>query len=724
MHEYPWLPAWLALGAVVAGYAAVVVLLRRFTREALERAVVVFVVAPVGLFLLLSTVPGSLGAIDHFEEGQVLAGAELTRAGAFPWRDLLLAHGLLHDVVSGLFGFEAIEDSRWGVEAGSQLVLEPLAWVGVYYLCAYLFGANWLFLAGTQLLVVTGHLFAVELRFLLLPFVLLLLAAVLRRASVVRVACFVLVLGAQVIVTPEALPLAVAGVAAVVLYEAYGYRRGTRLLDAFRRTWLLLASGAVLLVGWSVFLASYGALDDWVFSYRAFIPGHRYTGGLPVEEAVLESFEAWAPIVALLAAFAFAAVFLRLGRPFVLDDWVVLGVASLTLLYYVKFVSRADAGHLAQVFAVATPFVLYVAYRLVVGLEAWLAGAVGSRGVSWWPRRHTVTLPVLVVLLLTAPTSLVDVARSAASHQEVVAEREPELERVGYDVADANDEQLIRDVGRAVTGLLEPGETIFDFSNTPALFHYLHDLPATTRYYHVGLALRLKTQTDLLEELERARPAVVVYSSREIGLSGWDGVANQVRHYEVSQYLLDEFVPVLESHGFVVMERRGDAVQADPDLYFAVGACDWGYVPSFFSESPAPDAESLSLAVRELGATRWALTLPQDASAGGYRWLEITTSTPLEEARFDVSDRAAPMGSDLLVDGVRRAIENGVLTPLAGARAISSTPTRRISFSTIGGETTVRVRIGSCAQWRGYRSSTLYLSSTAPQDVSEVRLVR
>ncbi len=165
------------------------------------------------------------------------------------------------------------------------------------------------------------------------------------------------------------------------LYEAYGYRRGTRVLDAFRRTWLLLVSGAVLLVGWSVFLASHGALDDWVFSYRAFIPGHRYTGGLPVEEGVLESFEAWAPIVALLAAFAFAAVFLRLSRPFVLDDWVVLGAASLTLLYYVKFVSRADAGHLAQVFAVATPFVLYVAYRLVVGLEAWLAGAVGSRGV-------------------------------------------------------------------------------------------------------------------------------------------------------------------------------------------------------------------------------------------------------------------------------------------------------------------------------------------------------
>ena len=44
----------------------------------------------------------------------MLAATELTRDGAFPWRDLLVAHGFLHDVVDGLVGTEVFEDSRWG----------------------------------------------------------------------------------------------------------------------------------------------------------------------------------------------------------------------------------------------------------------------------------------------------------------------------------------------------------------------------------------------------------------------------------------------------------------------------------------------------------------------------------------------------------------------------------------------------------------------------------
>ena len=45
-----------------------------------------------------------------------------------------------------------------------------------------------------------------------------------------------------------------------------------------------------------------------------------------------------------------------------------------------------------------------------------------------------------------------------------------------------NDVTLIRDVGRALDPLLEPGEAVFDFSNTPGLFHYFLDRPASNRY--------------------------------------------------------------------------------------------------------------------------------------------------------------------------------------------------------------------------------------------------
>ena len=206
VHHYPWLPAWLAGGA--AGVLLVCLALAfaraktRSMRSALERRALLLIVAPVAVFLFVASLPGALGSTDAFEEGQVLAGSHLIQEGLVPWRDVLLAHGLLLDVGNGLVGAELVDDSRWGIAAGLSLIVYPLSWVALYYLCAYLFGANWLFLLGTQLLVFTGDLFIVHSRFLLLPFALVLLAALLQRATFVRAVAFAFVLAIQVIVTP------------------------------------------------------------------------------------------------------------------------------------------------------------------------------------------------------------------------------------------------------------------------------------------------------------------------------------------------------------------------------------------------------------------------------------------------------------------------------------------------------------------------------------------
>ena len=44
--------------------------------------------------------------------------------------------------------------------------------------------------------------------------------------------------------------------------------------------------------------------------------------------------------------------------------------------------------------------------------------------------------------------------------------------------------QGIRDLSSELAGLLEPGDAVFDFSNSPGLFHYLLERPTPTRYYH------------------------------------------------------------------------------------------------------------------------------------------------------------------------------------------------------------------------------------------------
>jgi len=90
-----------------------------------------------------------------------------------------------------------------------------------------------------------------------------------------------------------------------------------------------------------------------------------------------------------------------------------------------------------------------------------------------------------------------------------------------------------------------------------------------------------------------------------------------------------------------------------------------------------------------------ALTLPAGGRAADYRWLELRTGRPLAEGHFEIADR---------LDEIH-------ISP------------RVIGFGALDrGETSLRVLVGACSQWRGYRSRVLYLTSSVPQDVREIRL--
>jgi len=613
VHHYPWLPLGLA-AALTAGVAVWLArgLLRSgnpFDRSDVERRALLLVTAPVGLFLLVAYLPGDLGTINLFEEGQILAGAEITREGAFPWQDILVVHGLLHDIGTGLFGSAVIEDSRWGVVAGEKLLILPLSWVALYYLCAYLFWSNWLFLLGTQLLVVTGSIFAIHYRLGLIPLVLLLLAALLHRPTVIRAVAFTTLLFVQLIVTPEAIWAAPMYLLVVVLFELSYRDRARRVVENFRRTLLIVATGGVLGVAWSGLLLANDALDDFVFSYQAFVPGHQLTGGVPLGTylAVLspgnvgelyEEFAILAPIVLILAAVLFFVVRTRQRRPLAISDWVMLAAVAFVLPYYAKFLSRTD--HVYHSFAMAVPVLLYAAYRVITLAEEKLRRAAWSRGVAWFPARHAITLPVLIVLLVSAPVGLGAAVRSVQYHFAPEVAEEPELDLLGYARKGENDVAMFRELGDTLDSLLEPGDAVFDFSNTPGLFHYLLGRPASNRYYHVSIAIRRRTQTDLIRLLEARRPEVVIASGLAGSPSVWDSVANHVRHYDVSEYLLDHYVPVRRSNTFVFMRRRNPRVQPRDDLYFHAPPCDWGYAPNFLSAVPLPDAEVITVPFRAL----------------------------------------------------------------------------------------------------------------------------
>jgi hypothetical protein len=194
------------------------------------------------------------------------------------------------------------------------------------------------------------------------------------------------------------------------------------------------------------------------------------------------------------------------------------------------------------------------------------------------------------------------------------------------------------------------------------VFHYLLDRRPSTRYFHVSMAIRQHTQSDLVKQLERRKPKLVVFSSSTIfGLPSWDDISNQVRHYDVSNYILDHYRPLLSSHSFVLMGRNGAGL-APPSvfgsqlkerpttdqLYFRTLPCDWGYAPNFLRTGPSSrDAsESVELHLRPTTGVAtvkgWAADLDAQAppqqivAAVGSR---VVAQVAPSSERPDIADR-------------------------------------------------------------------------------------
>ena len=118
VRKVPWLPGWLTAVLVAGGLARLALFLRRTgTAERIwtaERWMILIVAVPAAFIVLHAHVPGDLGLYSSFEDGQLLVGAQQVLHGAFPWRDIILAHGIFSDSFVFMPGLVFFEVSRWG----------------------------------------------------------------------------------------------------------------------------------------------------------------------------------------------------------------------------------------------------------------------------------------------------------------------------------------------------------------------------------------------------------------------------------------------------------------------------------------------------------------------------------------------------------------------------------------------------------------------------------
>lgn len=734
---YRWLPLWVSLTATVAVGALVVRGLVRATTvehiRVIERRVVTLVVGPVCLFLLTAWLPGELGDMDVFHEGEWLVGADLLRRGWFPWRDFTVIHGPLYDIVAPSVGMRLLEDSRWGATAGFYLLLIPLYWVIHYYFAAFVFRRNWLAMVGSALLAIISvdAGFWAHLRFMLWPLILLTLAAVLRHGRPWRCFLFVGVAAAQLVLTPETLYAAVGSGAAVVLFELAHARRPRFVPANFGRTFWCAAATLTIAGLWLGFLAVQGAADDYIRQLVTFARDHRLVGGIPVvggrsldgggiyfRAAVL------APVAGVLIAIWYLATKVWRRRHLATEDWLLVAASLTVFLYYQKFVARADGFHAAHVFVAAIPMLLLLVAK---GLR-W-----GEETLARWRRlapvrrliEQPLTLVAVVAIAALVPYPLPERLSTVPLRYTPTASSTQVFPNLGYADERWFDERMMNDLAAVLRSYLRPNEPVFDFTNQPGFIHYLLGYPPATSYYHVSMAIRRETQRDLIAQLARARPRLVVFQNDQRGFPAPDGAPNIIRHYEVSQYLLDTYRPWLEVHRYVLFVPR----EVDPaslpsppsglhsgvtgkELLFRGYPCDWRYVPNFLTTPDADPARGLSLPFRRVSSNVTRIDLPSGVDHSQFRWLELRGAGGLRPDSFSLrmsGHPADPAPSSLL------GLAGSGIHPAGG-------PSRTIRFRSLH-RRSIRVRVGSCPAWHGYDSSSLDLVHAGDQEIGAVRLL-
>ena len=602
VRRLAWLPLWAAVAVAAALAGGLVVAWRRRGGSpdgaaGIERAAVIWIFGSLFVFLLQTSVPSTPGVIDTFHEGEFLAGARLTADGRVPWRDLYGVHGLLQDVLIPLAGFHLFEPTRWGVVAGTQVVLLPAYWAVIWSYVAWFVRRSLPLLVVAALAFASGAIPHHHLRFVLTPVAFLLLVAVLRRPSVLAVGSFVGLLALQAVLVPETAYAVLAALSAVVLSDIFGEGAGP-LTHRFRRTVRCVAAGLAWTAVIAVVLGAASALGPFVEYVRAVSRGHMLTGGIPIQWDQVGGRDfplpVILPVVLVLGSFAYVARMAHVRRRVPLAVFALLAHVAFVGLYYTKFLGRADA-HVYQVLGMAVPVLVAVTGRILLVAGRWAPVIRTSAG-------RTVR-PVLVLVLLGGVLGFGPDAVDRVRHLPEALEgtgRESSLDRLGYASDDAVDPALLSDLQRLAAGVLGPGDSLYDFTNNPAIFGFLlggaFDPP--TRYYHVSLAIRLDGQEELIEDLEKRRPKLVAYHHRNLGLALWDGIPNQVRHYTLSEYLLRQYRPYGQVGGFLFLVRSDvdvpplstlgpfDGAVSEARPQDAVPPCAWGAAPQFLETGP------------------------------------------------------------------------------------------------------------------------------------------
>jgi hypothetical protein len=672
-----WIPYPLAfLSTLLASLYALYLIRTQHSLQRTERGFLFTLLTPLATAHTLpqvATQPLFQGG-DMFHQGEAVVPTLLLLGGAIPWKEFVFVHGFLADCFQLMPGMLKWGHNAWAGMTGAALWLDT-AFIAIFGLYAQaLYRKNALFLMAVIVIAIAaipGLGGVVSFRFGLVALCLLCAYRFFLRSTPSRAFALALTAVLHLFVSAETLFLCI-GLAIATLWA--DLQEGTQShswpLRVKRTLWF--GGFSLLLLGLGfLFLSSHGAAKAFWDFHTGTASGHRFSGGIPL----FKGRAYYLTLGTTAIAFFMLAFHWARRKQFGPNELLMLALLIFQGLYYQKYLSRADAQHLQLYWSTVYPLFFCVLYRATELFDGFFprvrfsAGAAGLLLCALIYRGHDLWL---ALSLNPQPPQLYTYAGAP---------------RLGPTTLSP----FWNDLSHAFRGRLgkDPGP-IFDFTNQPLFFHYLLGFSPASRYTFVSTAIHPRLQHQLIQDLESTRPRYVIYEAKGSDLTHWDGIPNSTRHYLVSRYLLQNYVPKEWVGAEQLILERATESGSDPKTRFALYSqyreCAWGSIPHHWS-APYSSAD-----LPTIGQGKWQAT--EEGTL-----LEVPEFALAKPATLDLFLEESP-GEEL-----RLRLGNGALTWL-------SHPAKRRVY---------RLPVGSCPHWYTAKNSRVLLQHEQPLGIAAVR---
>jgi hypothetical protein len=488
-----------------------------------------------------------------------------------------------------------------------------------------------------------------------LPIIAICFDLVIRRERLAWCWGFMFLLFAASILTPELALFVPCLFGVLFLHEIATRDASSTWLRQIPKTASCLAAGLVLTLSWVVYLLFTSSLGAFVEYFVVFAQGHNLEGSFPISWKLigisLADFMWLTPTALWLLTIWWAVCKLRLRRPWKSSDWVMIAAALMSVIYFPKAIDRADVGHVSEAFCIT--ILLLILWLIEFfdtadrAVESALVRLLSSNGRV---RVVHIATGVAFVALIWSTESLPVTTRSVAAripgdfHSTMSIRDVSTLPRLGYTVPDTVDTGQIMALQSVLNQYAGKNDPVFDYANEPGVLYYLLNRVPGTRYFYSAVTQTASAQKQEVDDLRKSRPPVVIFSDTTFGLLDYDGIPQSLRSFDVTYYLLQNYRPILNVQGQLVMLRNDLPGPTSPDeggnsLYFDTPTCNFGDMANFSSMPNSTSASNTSQVSIAVGPAARSTT----TTVSG--WVVDTTGKPPSEVLAVVDDQVVATAS-------------------------------------------------------------------------------